>query len=97
VSAEVLLVPSLGVWEPKRASQTVPAAILTLEGLGCGRRQDWGADLATTRGLPGELKALGTATQLREVATEKVCAAMLAEALYVLGRPVWYLLVLVME
>jgi hypothetical protein len=47
--------------------------------------------------LPGELKALGTATQLREVATEKVCAAMLAEALYVLGRPVWYLLVLVME
>jgi hypothetical protein len=95
VSAEVLLVPSLGVWEPKRASQTVPAAILTLEGLGCGRRQD--ADLATTRGLPGELKALGTATQLREVATEKVCAAMLAEALYVLGRPVWYLLVLVME
>jgi hypothetical protein len=88
MSAEVLLVPSLGVWEPKCASQTVPAAILTLDGLGCGRRQDCGADLATTRGLPGELKALGAATQLREVATEMVCAAMLTEALCVLGSVV---------
>jgi hypothetical protein len=39
--------------------------------------------------LPGELNALGAATQLREVATELVCAAMLAEALFVLGSVVW--------
>jgi hypothetical protein len=93
VSAEVLLVPGLGVRKTNRARHTVPAAILTLDGLEGGRRQERSTDCEAARGLPEELKALGAATQLCKITTELVCAAVLAEALCVLGSVVWDLLV----
>jgi hypothetical protein len=89
MSAEVLLVPDLGVRKTNRARHTVPAAILTLDGLEGGRRQERSTDCEAARGLPEELEAFGAATQLCKITTELVCTAMLAEALCVLGSVVW--------
>jgi hypothetical protein len=90
---EVLLVPGRGVGTGRasRAWYPVPTAIFALDGLERGRREDRCTDRVAARGLPGDVEALGHVGQLREVTTELVCAAVLEEAVCVLGRSVWEL------